>query len=160
MKRTSALCLALLFGLFGCGRPPGPAPVKKLKADVPFAAQAEKLLRENPIGPGEKTKVIPLRVTGEITVLLIQTHAGVPLHYHAEHEETVVILQGEGENLIADKPGADQKPKAYAARPGSILFAPRGFVHGFRKTGQGPAAALSIFSPPFDGKDRVPVKQE
>ena len=42
---------------------------------------------------------------------------------------------------------------------GSVLFIPRGTRHSFVPFGPDKAVALSIFSPAFDGKDRIFVPE-
>jgi mannose-6-phosphate isomerase-like protein (cupin superfamily) len=41
---------------------------------------------------------------------------------------------------------------------GDVFFIPRNTPHYFVNTSPEPAAAFVVFSPPFDGKDTVPVK--
>jgi mannose-6-phosphate isomerase-like protein (cupin superfamily) len=42
---------------------------------------------------------------------------------------------------------------------GSVLFVPHGVVHAFSNAGPEPAIAYLVYSPPFDGVDRVLVEQ-
>ena len=44
-----------------------------------------------------------------------------------------------------------------AVGPGPILYAPRHTRHAFTNESAQPATAYAIFTPPFEGKDRVPV---
>jgi mannose-6-phosphate isomerase-like protein (cupin superfamily) len=71
---------------------------------------------------------------------------GVKAHYHRDHDETVVVLSGKGRMTIG---GAVRE-----VGPGSVLLMPRSTVHALEVT-DGPLEAVSVFSPPFDGKDRV-----
>ena len=68
-------------------------------------------------------------------------------HRHDDHDLLVVMLKGYGEILI----GQETKPVG----PGSIVFIPRRTVHAFANKSLEPAVAYAIYSPPFDGKDRV-----
>ena len=68
-------------------------------------------------------------------------------HRHDEHDLVVVMLEGHGEMLI----GQETRPVG----PGSILSIPRATVHAFSNQSPEPAIAYAIYTPPFDGKDRV-----
>jgi mannose-6-phosphate isomerase-like protein (cupin superfamily) len=70
---------------------------------------------------------------------------GVKAHVHREHEEQVVILSGEGRVRLGDS--------VEDVSAGSVVVIPRGTVHSLVVTGP-PIEAVSVFSPPFDGKDR------
>jgi mannose-6-phosphate isomerase-like protein (cupin superfamily) len=43
---------------------------------------------------------------------------------------------------------------------GSIFYVPRGTVHAFTNATDAPAVAYVLYSPPFDGEDRVGVSAE
>jgi mannose-6-phosphate isomerase-like protein (cupin superfamily) len=75
--------------------------------------------------------------------------AEVP-HRHDRHDLWVVMLRGHGGWRL----GNDERPVG----PGSVLYVPRGTVHAFRNASTGPAAAYAVYTPPFDGKDRVDSK--
>jgi quercetin dioxygenase-like cupin family protein len=49
----------------------------------------------------------------------------------------------------------DQEQRFLAA--GDVVFIPRDTVHYFTNASPYPAIALVVFTPPFDGKDTVPV---
>jgi mannose-6-phosphate isomerase-like protein (cupin superfamily) len=72
--------------------------------------------------------------------------ARVRAHRHARHDETVVVLAGRARFRMGDR--------SEAIGPGSVLLIPRGTVHALEVT-EGPLEAVSVFSPPFDGKDRI-----
>jgi mannose-6-phosphate isomerase-like protein (cupin superfamily) len=40
---------------------------------------------------------------------------------------------------------------------GSVVFVPRGVAHAFTNAGPEPAVSYVVYSPPFDGTDRVQV---
>lgn len=73
-------------------------------------------------------------------------HAEVP-HRHDQHDLWVVLLRGHGTMLI----GTEVRPVG----EGSILYVPRGTLHAFNNAGSAPAVAYAVYSPAFDGKDRV-----
>jgi mannose-6-phosphate isomerase-like protein (cupin superfamily) len=73
-------------------------------------------------------------------------------HYHRFHAETVVVLSGRARLRIGDA--------WHELGPRSIAHVPRGVVHEVQPLEPGtPLDALSIFSPPFAGTDRVFVKR-
>lgn len=76
-------------------------------------------------------------------------HAEVP-HRHDRHELLVVMLRGHGRMRI----GAETR----AVGEGSILYVPRATVHAFTNESDEPAVAYALYSPAFDGEDRVPVE--
>ena len=65
-------------------------------------------------------------------------------HVHDRHEETVYVIAGEGRMVVGDQ--------EIALAPGALVHVPRGVAHAVEATF--PLTALSIFAPPFDGKDR------
>jgi len=72
-------------------------------------------------------------------------------HRHDRHDLLVLLVRGHGTQRVGDE-----------TRPvgeGSVLFVPRGVVHAFSNSGPEPAIAYLVYSPPFDGADRVLVEQ-
>jgi mannose-6-phosphate isomerase-like protein (cupin superfamily) len=67
-------------------------------------------------------------------------------HVHRVHDEVVVILEGAGTMTLGDS--------SYALAPGRTFVVPRGVVHGVESGGV-PLRAMSVFTPGFDGKDRI-----
>ncbi|MDI3285104.1 cupin domain-containing protein [Polyangium sp. 15x6] len=114
-----------------------------------FLGNARELVEKNPIGPDEKTKLVPLFENADHTINVIQTRGTVPLHYHAEHDEFVVILEGSGTFTVE---GQTRMVKA-----GDVQVIPRGAVHSYVHEGPGVTVVVSTFSPKFDPKDRIMV---
>jgi len=73
-------------------------------------------------------------------------HREVP-HRHDRHDLMVVILRGSGTMLQ----GQEERPIGV----GSILYIPRGTTHAFRNAGEQPAIAYAVYTPAFDGQDRI-----
>ncbi len=71
---------------------------------------------------------------------------GAKPHVHRRHDETVVVLSGHGRMTLG--------PDTVDVGRGSVLVVPRGTVHSLVVSGA-PIEAVSVFSPPFDGRDRV-----
>jgi mannose-6-phosphate isomerase-like protein (cupin superfamily) len=71
-------------------------------------------------------------------------------HRHDRHDLIVVILQGHGAMRLGDE--------ERAVGVGSILYVPRGLTHAFGNASAGPALAYAVYTPAFDGRDRVERK--
>jgi quercetin dioxygenase-like cupin family protein len=70
------------------------------------------------------------------------------LHRQPNHEELLVVIEGEGEFRVADE--------MRHVRPGDFVFVPRNAVHGTVSTKDGSIALLAIIAPQFDlAKDVV-----
>lgn len=70
-------------------------------------------------------------------------------HVHAKHDLVVMVLRGQGTLWLRDA--------AIPMAVGDAAVVPAGVPHWFVNTGDAPAAALAIFSPPSDNRDFVPV---
>lgn len=73
-------------------------------------------------------------------------------HFHAEHDGTVLLLRGQGVLKLGKQ--------EITLHPGALVSIPRKVPHFFTNHSSLPALAYVIFSPPFDGKDVVPVETE
>ncbi|MDP8930005.1 MAG: cupin domain-containing protein [Actinomycetota bacterium] len=62
-----------------------------------------------------------------------------PLHLHRDEDEAFYLLEGE----LAGRCGED----AWTARPGDLVFLPRGLPHIFTVLGSQPARVLTIVAP-------------
>jgi quercetin dioxygenase-like cupin family protein len=72
----------------------------------------------------------------------VLTEASDALHTQADHDEIVVVLEGEVEFRVGDE--------SQAVCPGDFIFIPRNTLHGpIIREGQR-FAALSVFAPFFD----------
>ena len=60
-----------------------------------------------------------------------------------------MLLRGHGVMHLGDD--------TRAVGEGSVLYVPRGTVHAFTNRSGSPAFAYTLYTPPFDGKDRVPA---
>ena len=70
-------------------------------------------------------------------------------HRHDTHDLIVVMVRGHGTERIGD----EERPVG----EGSVLYVPRGTVHAFANQGGTHAVSYVVYSPPFDGTDRVEV---
>jgi mannose-6-phosphate isomerase-like protein (cupin superfamily) len=62
-----------------------------------------------------------------------------PLHTHEREDEYTYVLEGEIGVQVGDE--------VHVARPGDLVFKPRGIPHAFWNAGDMPARALEIISP-------------
>jgi mannose-6-phosphate isomerase-like protein (cupin superfamily) len=110
----------------------------------------KKVLAENPLPADQNIKVTTLGQGRGVSHHVVQIRDREVPHIHKEHDLTVVVLQGEGHLMLETK-------RVELAR-GDVLFVPRGTSHYFVNTFYQPSVALAAFSPPFDGKDTIPVE--
>ncbi|MCX7915369.1 MAG: cupin domain-containing protein [Verrucomicrobiae bacterium] len=94
---------------------------------------------------------VPLGATDSSSAHLVQVRDAEPLHIHAHHDLVVVVKRGRGVLRLRDR--------EVRVRAGDVLIIPRGVPHAFRNQSRAPALAIAIFSPPYDGKDMIPVPE-
>lgn len=70
-------------------------------------------------------------------------------HRHDRHDLVVVIVRGHGQMRLGDE--------ERAVGTGSVLYIPRATVHAFRNESPEPAVAYAVYTPAFDGNDRILV---
>ena len=71
-------------------------------------------------------------------------------HRHDHHDQLVVIARGYGVLRVGDQ--------ALPLGEGSIAYVPRGTVHAFANQSGAPAVSYLIYTPPYDGVDRIEVE--
>ncbi|HET6202544.1 MAG TPA: cupin domain-containing protein [Planctomycetota bacterium] len=142
MKKRRPLLALLLFGL-----PPGCRMAERVDLRPTFSASLDEWLASRPLGPGEALRVDDLHAGGGASLHVVQARAGMPAHYHRSRDETVVGLRGEARMVVAGE--------TIRLRPGVVVHVPRRMVHEARVEGAEPCAVLLVFTPPFDGRDRV-----
>ena len=109
-----------------------------------------KALAENPLGPNENIKMMTLGQAQSVSHHVVQIRDREAPHMHKTHDGTVVMIRGSGYLMMGNR--------RIELSAGDIAHIPRGAAHYFVNTGGEPAVAFVAFSPPFDGKDVVPVK--
>ncbi|MBI1998341.1 MAG: cupin domain-containing protein [Deltaproteobacteria bacterium] len=110
----------------------------------------EKMLAENPLPPGENIKVITLGQGPAASHHVVQIRDRETPHVHKTHDATVIMLKGQGYLMI--------EQRRIDLTVGDVVYIPRGAAHYFTNTAREPTVAFATYSPPFDGKDIVPVK--
>lgn len=112
----------------------------------------EEVIEKNPLGENEEVKITDVGENKNSSMHLIQVRANGEIHphYHKRHDEVIYVKKGSGIATLDDT--------RYVVKPGSILQVPLKTVHRFLNTGNETFVAVSIFSPPFDGKDEKKIK--
>ena len=97
---------------------------------------------QEPISSDEKVKRTLLAEGKDFTAFLLQAQPNQKpyLHVHENHDELVYIIEGEGEFILGDT--------TKRAKPGDLLYFPKGVVHGPNLLVKG--VRLSIYIPHFD----------
>jgi mannose-6-phosphate isomerase-like protein (cupin superfamily) len=147
--------LAVLL-LFACARPaPPPGTGAEAVLDALYGSERrtvalDALAGDDGLAPGEAFKVVELGRDAHTSHHLVWIRDREVSHRHDRHDLVVVMLRGHG----AMRLGAEER----AVGEGSILYVPRGTVHAFRNASPEPAAAYAVYTPAFDGTDRIPVE--
>lgn len=150
-KSKPRLLLAVCF-LFGCA-----------SGGYRFSYYHPEFTKQDPIALLEKVKEIEKQNFDNIHLETIATNElsshhlvvvkrAEPLHYHAHHDGWAICLKGEGEFVLGDK--------KFSIHPGSSVYIPSGIRHRAIRHGKEPIAAFVIFTPPYDGKDTIPVEEK
>jgi mannose-6-phosphate isomerase-like protein (cupin superfamily) len=140
--------LFLFLVLLACA----PSPRFYLQYGGSFSeSDLDRILAANSLPATENIRVTTLGQAQEVSHHIVQVRDREPPHIHRERDATVILLRGQG-YLLLDGRRIDLKV-------GDVLFIPRRAVHYFVNTFSEPSVALAVFSPPFDGKDTVPVEK-
>jgi len=106
-------------------------------------------LRKNPANPKEGVTNTLLRRGAHQSQHLVQIKDHEKPHVHKKHDLTVFFLKGKGTLLL----GAQRFP----ITKGDVVFIPKGAAHHYIHKGRGRTVCCAVFSPPFDGKDTLPI---
>jgi quercetin dioxygenase-like cupin family protein len=111
----------------------------------------EDVLRQSPLAPDQNIRVTNLGASASVSHHIVQVRFAEPLHVHENHDLTVYVYRGRGVLRL----GAGR----IRLKEGDIVFIPRGTPHAFQNQASTPAVAVVMFTPAFDGRDTVPVKE-
>jgi len=146
-----SLCGLVLATVALAAKPePAPPALDSLFPSGRLTLPLEALAAKYPLAPGKDFQVFEVgrdEHTSQHVVWIVDRE--VP-HRHDTHDLFVVMLRGHGTMRLGD----EQRPIGER----SILYVPRGTPHAFRNESDAPALAYAVYSPPFDGLDRVPVE--
>jgi len=105
------------------------------------------IVEEKSLADDENVLIIPLGNDKSTSVYLFQMSAGSEMetHSHKAHDEILYIKQGSG---ILALDGV-----RHVVKEGMLVMIPRQTIHKYMNTGKETSITISMFSPPFDGKD-------
>ena len=146
--RFKGLLLTLLPLFFACASPPR---LYLQYDDRLTQTDLQRILAEHRLSPSENIKVVTLGRGEGVSHHIVQVRGRELPHVHKMHDLTVTVLQGRG-YLILEKERID-------VTAGDVLFIPRGASHYFVNTHREPSVALAVFTPPFDGRDSIPINK-
>ena len=109
----------------------------------------ERILADDPLAAGENIKVASLGRSASASQHVVQIGDREALHVHKIHDATVTMMRGQGYLFLADK--------RVKLKAGDIVHVQRGVPHQYVNTASEPTVLLAVYSPPFDGKDNIPV---
>lgn len=136
--------VAALVMLAGCSVAPANPRILLQYEKGPDGGRLTDLMRKTGGGP---VAVIDLGRTAWVSHHLAVVRDAETPHYHRFHDLTVTVLRGQGT--------MDIDGKKFPLEAGDVVHVNRGLRHYFRNTGQEPAAAFVVYSPPYDGRDTV-----
>jgi len=150
MKSSLRFILLAVWVSFGARNPsaqvgpPAPADTSAFRGSV------FEILQQKPLPYEENFSSLPVGRDSTQSVNLVQIRQKLGRHYHAEHDEIIYIISGRGIMTV----GSEIRP----IQPGDVVVVPRRTAHGIENRAPEPLVALSVMSPPFDGKDRILVE--
>jgi len=95
----------------------------------------------------DNIKVKSLYSDERSSTFLIWVKKNVRAHKHADHTETVYVLEGTAEMTLGEE--------TFPIKAGDYLVIKKGVVHSVEVTSDTPVKVLSIQAPEFLGKDRI-----
>jgi len=124
--------------------PPLPADTSLFRGNV------FELLQKQPLPYEENFSSTPLARSETQSASMVQIRQKMSLHYHIVSNEIVYVIKGRGIMTV----GSEIRP----IQPGDVITIPRGVAHSVENRSLEALVALSVMSPPFDGKDRIFVE--
>lgn len=145
---TLAICLALV----AAASAPDAAPTVDAllgaeRVRIPLAALADRV----PLAADQDFRVVELGRDAGTSHHVVAIRTAETPHRHDRHDLLVVMQSGHGTMRLGDQ--------TLPVGERSILYVPRGTVHAFTNQSDAPAVAYTVYTPPFDGKDRVDEPQ-
>jgi quercetin dioxygenase-like cupin family protein len=145
-RNGSRFAVFALFCLVGC------APTTRfymLSGGELRQSDLEKIIAENPLGVSENIKITTLDQAQSVSHHIVQVRDREAPHKHKIHDGTVIVMKGRGYLMMENR--------RMNLSVGDVIYIPRDVVHYYVNSAAEPTVAFVIFSPPFDGKDYVPV---
>ena len=105
------------------------------------------LVKRAELAPGQDFNATLLGSDPHQSHHLVAIRSAETPHRHDEHDLLIIVIEGHGSMLI----GQESQPVG----AGSIVYIPRRTRHAFSNESPTPATAYAVYTPPFDGEDRV-----
>jgi mannose-6-phosphate isomerase-like protein (cupin superfamily) len=118
--------------------PPAPSSVAAAPSGPPTFVSIPEFLDKNYIGGREPLKESVLGCLADSTTRLLQLHDGLAAHAHADLDEMLYVVAGEGTVKV------EGQSKMVAA--GSLTIIPHGQAHAIDRRGKNPLMLLSVLS--------------
>lgn len=118
-----------------------------------YSASSQSILHIDSYQPkGKYDNIHVQKIEGDstYTAYVIWIKKEVALHYHADHTETIVVLEGKGKMTLGDT--------SFTIKKNSTFVIPKGTKHAVITKSRKPLKVLSIQYPMFDGSDRIIIK--
>jgi quercetin dioxygenase-like cupin family protein len=114
---------------------------------LPEIKNIDEIVNEKALAEDEDVMIIPIGKDKSSSIYLFQIreNAEMDAHYHKSHDVIMYINKGSG---ILELNGT-----RHSVKEGMMVVIPRLSVHRLINTGEVTNIAVSVFSPPFDGKD-------
>ena len=139
----SILCLVLA----GCAAQPRVVFYQLNDLERLTKKSLDRAVWENAVPLDKDVLNTPLSKDEYASYHLVQVRTQEKSHVHENHDLAVFVQSGEGTMFLGKE--------SFKVRAGSVIFIRHGIVHYFVNEGPSPAAAIAVFSPPFDGKDII-----
>ena len=150
MPRKRALFLVLLLGLGGCAtagqrifyQPNAHGRVDHETLDL--------MLWQHGIKPDQDAARTLIVGQDYASYYLVQIRGTVKPRRHDFHDLSISVESGSGVFFF--------EHDSVSVGPGATVFIPHGTAYSYVNRGPAPTVATEIWSPPYDGKDDVPVE--
>jgi mannose-6-phosphate isomerase-like protein (cupin superfamily) len=150
MRNRRALTGAFAIGLLSLAAAPASDPAPTIDAllgservRIPLAALAERA----PLDPDQEFRAVEIGRDAASSHHVVAIRSAETPHRHDRHDLLVLVVRGHGTMRIGTA--------ALPVGAGSLLYVPRGSMHAFTNQSGAPSLAYAIYTPPFDGVDRI-----
>lgn len=124
------------------------------ESTVPFTLiNLLSLVKDKPIDPNKGFNVTQVATGNNASTNLVQAPPGsvMKLHYHNFRDEIAYVIAGQAIFTLSGE--------NYTAKAGDLIYIPSMTLHRVAVIGNETFLAVSSFTPPFDGKDRIFVEK-
>ena len=148
MQRSISLLVLCALGCSAQARSQDSPPVfDALLGGERMRIELSDLAERAPLAPGESFSVNELGRDAHTSHHVVAIRDREIPHRHDRHDLVVMMLRGHGSWRVGEA--------VHPVGEGSILYVPRGTLHAFANESDEPAIAYAVYTPAFDGQDRV-----